>query len=399
MATFIYHARIRDGETRSGTIEAFSQEAALDILQRQGLIVVSLEEKRKSVFDFRIGGGVSQKDVVLFSRQLATLFEAQIPVVEALGTLAAEASKPALKSAITRVAGDVTGGSSLSQAMAKHPQIFSSFYINLIRSGEETGKLQQIFTYLADYLERSYALTSKARNAMIYPSFVFLAFIGVIVVMLVVVIPRLVSIFEETGQELPFYTKIVIGASSLVQNWGIVIAVLLAVSGVGLWRWGRTPAGKNFFHRLQLHIPIFGNLYQKLYIARMTDNLRTMIIGGIPLLRALTITGDVVGNSVYRHALERSIESVKGGSTISAAFQGVKEIPALVTQMIRIGETSGRLDFILGSVSKFYQREVDSLLDGLVSLVEPLLIIMLGLGVGVMVASVLVPLYNLAGSI
>ncbi len=399
LATFEYQAKTSAGEPRAGVIEAFSQEGALDFLHKEGLVVTALAEKRAALWRFRIKGRVRQKDIVIFSRQLSTLFEAQIPVVEALRTLAAEQSRSTLSAAITQMMNDVSAGASLSQAMAKHPAIFSDFYINLIRSGEETGKLQEIFGYLADYLERSYAIASKARNSMIYPAFVFSAFLGVMVVMLVVVIPRLVSIFEETGQEVPFYTQIIIVLSRALQQWGIAILIVLIIGAVALWRWGLTRAGRRFFHRLQLNIPIIGELWRKLYVARMADNLRTMIAGGIPLLRALEITGDVVGNTVYKDAINEAIESVKGGGSISAVFARKKEIPGLVSQMIRIGESSGRLDFILGNIAKFYQRDVDGLLDNLVSLVEPALIIMLGAGVGIMVAAVLVPLYNLAGSI
>ena len=213
MPTFEYKARSKEGEVRSGVIEASSEEAALDLLQQKNLIILSINKYSGTGWlrmQLPLGGGVTTKDVVIFSRQLATLFEARIPVVQSLQTLISETSKPVLRTAIADVLSDVGGGLALSQAMAKHPNIFSSFYISLIRSGEESGKLQEIFTYLADHMERSYYLTTKARNALIYPAFVFLAFIGVLVVMLVVVVPRLVSIFEETGQGVPFYTQAII---------------------------------------------------------------------------------------------------------------------------------------------------------------------------------------------
>ena len=320
-------------------------------------------------------------------------------MVQALKTLMSEADKQALRQIIAEILDDVAGGMSLSQAMGKHPAAFSSFYVNLVRSGEESGKLQEIFTYLADYMERSYYLVSKARNSMIYPAFVLVAFTGVLVVMLVVVFPRLISIFEETGQAVPFYTQIVIYLSLFLRRWGLLLLLAIIGGVVMLWRWGQTKSGRFFFHRLQVSAPIVGQMYRKLFMARLTDNLQTLIMGGIPIVRALSITGDVVGNVVYKQAIERAIESVKGGSTISAAFEATPEIPPLVTQMIRIGETSGRLDFILGSISKFYRREVDSVLENIVALIEPALIIFLGIGIGGLVASVLVPLYNLVGAI
>ena len=402
MPTFEYRARTPEGEVRSGLVTASSEEAALDALQQNKLTVIAVREAAGPSFLDRnvlFGTRVKQKDVVIFSRQLATLFEARIPVVQALKTLISEAEKQALRQIIAEILDDVAGGMSLSQAMGKHPAAFSSFYVNLVRSGEESGKLQEIFTYLADYMERSYYLVSKARNSMIYPAFVLVAFTGVLVVMLVVVFPRLISIFEETGQAVPFYTQIVIYLSLFLRRWGLLLLLAIIGGVVMLWRWGQTKSGRFFFHRLQVSAPIVGQMYRKLFMARLTDNLQTLIMGGIPIVRALSITGDVVGNVVYKQAIERAIESVKGGSTISAAFEATPEIPPLVTQMIRIGETSGRLDFILGSISKFYRREVDSVLENIVALIEPALIIFLGIGIGGLVASVLVPLYNLVGAI
>jgi len=399
--TFQYKARTPEGEVRNGLVTASSEEAALDALQQNKLTVIAVRETAPPSLLARniFGARVKYKDIVIFSRQLATLFEARIPVVEALKTLMSEAEKPALRQVIAGILDDVAGGMSLSQSMGKRPEAFSSFYVNLVLSGEESGKLQEIFTYLADYMERSYYLASKARNAMIYPAFVLLAFTGVLIVMLVVVFPRLISIFEETGQKVPIYTQAIIFLSLFLRRWGLLFLLFLIGVGVMLWRWSATPPGKLFFHRLQVSVPIIGQLYRKLFMARLTDNLQTLIMGGIPIVRALTITGDVVGNVVYQHAIERAIESVKGGSTISAAFEQTPEIPPLVTQMIRIGETSGRLDSILGSVSKFYRREVDSVLENIVALIEPALIIFLGVGIGALVASVLVPLYNLVGAI
>lgn len=402
MATFSYKARTKEGEIRSGIIETSSREAALDALQQNNLLVISVDEAKKSPllnWGLPVFGSANQKDIVIFSRQLATLFEARIPVVEALKTLISETEKPVLRQTIAQVLDDIAGGLAISQAMAKHPRVFSSFYVNLIRSGEESGKLQEVFTYLADYLERSYYLTTKARNATIYPAFVLVAFTGVLLVMLVVVVPKLLDIFEETGQEVPFYTQGIIYVSLLLRQWGLALLVLLVVGAIFVWRWSFTPTGKLFFHRMQINIPIVGQLYRKLYMARLTDNLKTLIAGGIPILRALSISGEVVDNVVYQRAVASAIESVRGGGTISAAFEKTPEIPALVTQMVRIGETSGRLDFILGSIAKYYQREVDSMLENLVALIEPALIIFLGVGIGILVASIMVPLYNLVGSL
>ena len=400
MPTFQYKARTREGESRTGTIETSSRDAALEFLHQNNLIVVALQEKpRSSLLGYRFGTGVKQRDVVIFSRQIATLFEAHIPVIETLKTLMVESENPFMREALGKILDDVTGGLVLSQSLAKHSQIFSSFYVQLVRSGEESGKLQEVFTYLADYLERSYELSSKARNSLIYPAFVLTAFVGVLVVMLVTVIPRLISIFQETGQEIPFYTQAVIALALFLREWGVLLLLLLAAVSFFLWRWSRLPAGKLFFHQLQISLPLFGVLYRKLFLARLTDNLRTLIVGGIPIIRALLITSEVVGNALYQKALAEAAEAVKSGNTISSAFERNPVIPPLVTQMLRIGEASGKVDFILGSVSRYYQREVDTALENLVSLIEPALIVFLGVGIGILVASVLVPLYNLVATI
>jgi type IV pilus assembly protein PilC len=293
---------------------------------------------------------------------------------------------------------DVNAGLALSQALAKHPEIFSLFYVNLVRAAEESGKLQEVFIYLADYLERSYYLTTKARNAMIYPAFVFGTFIVVMIVMLTVIMPRLTVIFEQSNVPIPFYTQAIIALSFFLRQWGVFLLIGLIIGVIALWRWAFTPNGKRVVHRLQLKIPVFGDLYKKLYMTRFADNLRTLIIGGIPIIRALTITSDVVGNVIYQEVIQNAVESVKGGNTISAALEQSPEVPILVTQMIRIGESSGRLDFILGSIARFYQKEVDSLVENMVALIEPIMIVGLGIGVGILVASVLVPIYNLIGS-
>ncbi|MFY9461765.1 MAG: type II secretion system F family protein [Candidatus Sungiibacteriota bacterium] len=397
---FVYQARTPEGETRAGTIEARSLESAVEILQRNNLIIVDVRpaEGAVSIFARRIKffERVPQRDVVIFSRQLSTLFQAKVPLIQALRTLATETENVTFRDAIGGILEDVSGGASLSQAFGRFPQIFGEFYINLVRAGEESGKLEDVFTYLADYLERSYALTSKARNSLIYPAFIFFAFIGVIIVMLVVVIPRLTSIFKDLGQQLPFYTRAIIAISTFLQQWGFVLLILLTAGAIVLWRFFLTERGRDLWDELKLRAPLIGGLLKKLALARMTDNLATLIVAGIPIIRALQITADVVGNRVFSKIILDAAESVKSGNTISYSFEKYPDVPPLVTQMIKIGEESGKLDFILKSAAGFYQRDVDNLLDNFVSLIEPALIIMLGLGVGVLVAAVLVPLYNLS---
>lgn len=399
MATFRYKVRTTAGEVREGTIEATSLDLAVKNLQRQSYIIVNVTpaEKQRSLttlLNYSIER-ITQKDIVLLSRQLATLFEARVPVVQALRTLATELGKESLQKRLTQVLDDIQGGMAMSQAMSRHPELFSSFYINMVRSGEESGKLGDTFTYLADYLERSYELRSKTKSALMYPAFVLLSFVIVMVIIITFVIPNIATIFEEAAVELPIYTKAVIGFSNFFNSYWILFFLFFALGGVFLWRYIATPAGRMFWDRLAIELPVIGKLNKKVYLARLADNLQTLLTSGVPVIRSLEITSDVVGNMVYREILRDSIEAVKGGSTISAALARYDEIPGLVSQMMKIGEETGKLGTILQSLSRFYRREVDTAVDGLVSLIEPVLIIVLGLGVAFLVASVLLPLYSI----
>ena len=393
---FNYQARTQNGELQTGVLEAATLDIAVSSLQRRGLIVVSLKpEDERSFAEFRLFGRVKQKDIVILSRQLSTLFEAKVPVVESLRVIISEMENPLLKREITTLLDDIQGGAAMSQAMSRHPKVFSTFYVNMVRSGEESGKLDETFTYLADYLERSYELTSKARNALIYPAFVFFTFIVVMILMFVIILPQLIPILNEVGGELPIYTRALIGLSNIMRTFGVLVLLICGVLGLFLWRYYQTDAGRLMAHRFQISIPLVGTLYRKLYMARLADNLQTLLSGGIPVVRALEITGEIIGNEVYRLALLESIESIKGGSSISASFARHPDIPPLLSQMVRIGEETGRLDNILKSIARFYQKEVDNLVDNLVDLIEPIMILVLGGGVGLLVAAILMPIYSI----
>ncbi|TSC72136.1 MAG: Uncharacterized protein G01um101470_413 [Parcubacteria group bacterium Gr01-1014_70] len=395
---FNYKARTQQGEVQTGVIEAVTMDVAVASLQRRGLIVVSVDPEKEKYFGGsggRLFQRIKHKDVVILSRQMATLFEAKVPLVESLRVIISEMTHQLLRKEITSLLDDIQGGASMSQAMARRPKVFSPFYVNMVRSGEESGKLDETFTYLADYLERSYELTSKARNALIYPAFVFFTFIIVMVLMFVIILPQLIPILNEVGGELPIYTRILINLSEFAQEFGILLLMLFLLMCLFLWRYYQTDSGRLMVHRFQISVPIIGSLYQKLYMARLADNLQTLLSGGIPVVRALEITAAVIGNEVYRLAVLESIESVKGGSSISASLAQHPDIPPLLSQMVRIGEETGRLDNILKSIARFYQKEVDSLVDNLVDLIEPIMILILGGGVGILVAAILLPIYKI----
>ena len=397
-----YEATTAEGEEKRGVIDAANRDIAIAALQRRNLIIISVEEAKESGFfskPLAIFNRVKPRDVVILSRQLSTLFEAKVPVLTSLNLLAGETENPALREKMSVLLDDIQGGSSISEAMSKQPDVFSKFFVNMVRSGEESGKLDEVFSYLASYLERNYELASKARSALIYPIFVLVAFFGVLVLMLTVIIPKLSVILKETGQELPIYTKAIIAVSDLLINYGIFILIALIVGAISVWYYLRTGQGKAGFARFQLSIPYVGVLYRKLFIGRMLDNFETLLSSGVSVIRTLELTADVIDSEIFRQILTESIEAVKGGSSISESLSRYEDIPGLVVQMIRVGEETGKLAFVLKTLSRFYKKEVDTAIETLMSLIEPALIIVLGLGVGLLVAGILGPIYNITAGI
>lgn len=398
---FNYKALDSTGVQRDGTIEAINVDVAIASLQRRGLIISSIKSPEEGSFlnrNISFFSGVSNKDIVILSRQISILFEAQVSALRVFRLLGSEAEKPNLRKALTEIADDLQGGNSISKSLQKHPAIFSDFYINMVKSGEESGKLDQIFGYLADYLDRSYEITSKARNALIYPAFVISTFFAVMILMFTVVIPKIGAIIQDAGQTVPIYTQIVLGISNFFVHFGLYLLVALVILGFFVVKYIRTPSGKESFDEFKLDVPYVGTLYRKLYLSRICDNMNTMLISGIAMVKALEVTRSVVGNAVYERILTRALESVKSGSSLSDSLTQYKEIPSIVIQMIKVGEETGELGSILKTMAKFYQREVINAVDTLVDLIEPVMIVVLGLGVGILLASVLVPIYNLAGA-
>ncbi len=399
---FSYHALDQDGHEREGTVEALSMDVAIGTLQRRSLIVSSIEPAvKKSILsvDISLFKHVSNKDIVILSRQIATLFEAQVSALRIFRLLAAEVDNKTLAEVMSQIADDLQGGSPISKAMARHPKVFSNFYVNMVRSGEESGKLSDTFGYLADYLDRTYEVMSKAQNALIYPAFVIGVFFIVMTLMLTLVIPKISAILTDSGSEIPLYTKVVIAISNFLVHYGFFILIIIVVGAFFVYRSLQTESGKLFFDSFKLDVPYIGNLYQKLYLSRIADNFSTMLVSGVPVVEAVEITASVVGSATFERILVQTGEEVKAGASISDALGKHSEIPGIMTAMIKVGEETGELGNILATLAKFYRREVNNAVDTLIDLIEPLMIVMLGLGVGTLLASVLIPIYNLAGSI
>jgi type IV pilus assembly protein PilC len=399
MALFKYKAVDPEGAERQGTIDAVNIDIAITALQRRGLIISSIDPEkaasspwgRVTFFD-----RVTNADIVMLSRQITTLFEAQVSALRAFRLLASEARTPKLGEKLTEIGNDIQSGSTISAALSKHEDVFSVFYVNMVRAGEEAGKLDETFAFLADYMDRNYEITQKARNALIYPAFIVLTFTGVMGLMMTLVIPRLAVMLEEVGQAVPIYTKVIIAISGFLVHYILLLGILLVIGGVFLYRFSRTEQGRELFSHARMQIPAIGGIYQKLFLSRISDNLSTMLKSGVQILRGLEITASVVGDPVFERVIKESAADVKGGLPVSEAMRKHPEIPGIVIAMLKIGEETGNMGQILDTMARFYRREVNNAVDTLVSLIEPIMIVALAVGVAGLLASVLVPIYNIA---
>lgn len=401
MSVFDYKAIDQEGNVREGTIDAVNVDLAIAALQRRGLVISSIDEPKKNSglsMHIDIFDRITNEDVVMLSRQITSLFEAQVSALRAFRLLASEARTPKLAAILTEVGNDIQSGSTISSALGKHPKAFSTFYVNMVKAGEESGKLDETFSFLADYLDRNYEITSKTRNALIYPAFIFVTFIGVMILMLTVIIPNISSMLSQVNTAIPEYTLIIIGFSNFLIKYWLLLVIALGAAAIVLYRYGRTENGADVFSRAKMQIPIVGHVFQQLYLSRIADNMATMLGSGVQILRALEITGSVVGDRTYEKILTKAAEDVKAGLPVSEALRKHPEMPGIMVAMMKIGEETGNMGSILQTIAKFYRREVNNSVDTLVSLIEPLMIVVLAVGVGFLLASVLIPIYNIAAS-
>lgn len=398
---FNYKAKDQLGNILEGTIDAPEESVAVDILHSKGYVVLSLTPIRKDVLSADIGQIISRpnvKDVVVFTRQLSTLVDADMPISEGLRTLAKQMEKPAFKKIIAEISEAVESGSSLSSALAKYPKLFSTFYVKLVQSGEISGKLHESLLYLADYLERSQGINSKIKGALAYPAFIVFALAAVTLIMVVYVLPQLLSIFNEAGvEDLPLTTRALIIVTEFINKYLYFLVLGFLVLVYVSWAYIKTPAGRVWLDNAKIKFPSLGTVIRNLYLARIAESLSTLIKSGIPILEALRITSDLVGNENYKKIMLAAEENVRGGGTISEVLAKHSEMPPLFTSMVAIGEKTGKLDFMLLHVSKFYKEESSTTIDSISQLIEPVLVLVLGFGVAILVSSILLPIYNLVG--
>lgn len=395
---FNYQVRTKEGEIQVGVIEASSRDTALSLLQKHGFYVTYLEEVKIPIYARRIElfRRVSSRDIVLFSRQLSMMFTAKVPLIEALRVLSGQTEKLELREKILNLSEEIEGGSSFSKAIARHPKVFSTFYVSMVRAGEASGKLSESLTYLADHLEREYLLASKTKGALIYPSLVLLMVILVVVLMVSMVVPQLKLVIEEGGIEVPTITRRVLGASEFLRQHALIIITGFFILLFLVFRYYKTKRGKDFFDRVFLRLPIVGPFLKTMYLSRLAESLSTLISGGLMIGQALELSGNIVDNSAYKHAIFLTRDEVRRGTPISSVFALFPEIfPPVFVQMTLVGEKTGALDTSLMNIAGFYQKEVERGIANILGILEPALIIVLGVVVGGMMLSILMPLYQM----
>ncbi|MFA5080366.1 MAG: type II secretion system F family protein [Candidatus Paceibacterota bacterium] len=401
---FNFKAKDQTGKIEIGTIEADSKEDAITILSKKDIFLLALEEKNKNVFDANISfsffKSVSVKDVVIFSRELAIMIESNVSPSDALDALAAQTRNKIFRGKILKISTDIRGGLLMSKAFSKHPELFSVFYVNMIKSGEASGGLPKILDRIADHLESEYAIRQKTITAMIYPVMIMTVFVLIFIIIMIFVIPNLVTILESTGKELPIATKIIIAISDFFTNfWYIALAVIAGLASF-IYYYPKTKEGKNFVDRMILKMPIFGHFLRDIYISRFAENLSTLISAGIQINEALDIVASIVGNNVYRDIILKTRDRVMKGESFSFVLsQYPEEISPLFTQMAAVGERTGKLDSSLVNVVRFYGRETENFVNSISSMIEPIMIVGLALMVGFLVAAVLLPIYQISTSI
>src|SRR3989339_516476 len=399
---FNYVARTKQGEMQTGIVEAANRNEAVETLQSRGLVLLDLRSDSSggSIFSMKLKvfQRMKLREMTTFSRQLATLVSAQMPLLSSLQALAKQTENEYFKDIILEVANDVEGGAVLSKAFSRYPKVFSSVFVNLIRAGEASGGMENALNYLADYLEKQYDLNNKVRGALMYPAFIISAFIVIAVLMMILVVPKLTGFLKETGQELPWMTQVIIWISVFLTNWWwLFLIFLISMFFYFSYVLKNSSIAREQWDTVKIHLPLFGKqVFQKIYVTRIADNLSTLIQGGLSILQALQVTSEVVGNTVYQKIITEAKEDVRIGNTLSSSLSKHREIPTMVTQMIMTGEQTGSLDIILKKLGQFYNKEVDNTMATVTQLIEPIMILLIGGAVAILVAAILMPIYNIA---
>lgn len=403
MPVFNYQARTKDGQVQSGRVEAANEATASQILQRHGLIVITLEAVSRGsgyAMNIKFFDRVGAKDLAIFSRQLSILFSADVPLIDGLHTLAEQSKNTKLHDVLGEISADIDSGTAFSAALGKHEDVFSNFYVQMVRGGEAAGKLSEVLDSLAEHTEREFHTMSRLRGALIYPAFVFSSFIVAGSGMMIFILPQLVETLLQSGAELPLLTRAIIGISDFMRNFWYLALFMGFGTPLGIW-WliTKTEEGRELWSRVQLRIPVLGELFRRVYIYRFAESLGMLSGGGVPISESLKITADIMGNGIYKEIILETRRKVIRGERISTTLAEHPEIPGMVTQMISVGEKAGKLSSVLENLSSFYRKEIDTMVDTLTALIEPILILSMGLGVGLLVAGIMLPIYSTIGQL
>jgi len=400
---YIYQARSKEGKTETGTVEASSKEAAALLLQKYNVFVTSIKEQNPLILrteNISFLNKVSKKDLAIFSRQLAVMVQSRVPVTLSLKNLAIQTKNPSFKEKIIKISQLVEEGNPLSEAFGTFPEIFNIFYISLIKTGEASGKISESLYYLSDHLERESDISSQITSAMIYPIFVIAVLLVVIPIVILFVMPRLVDLLKETTSKPPAFTQMMINFYAFLANYGWVLVVGFIFLVLFIIYYFTTKGGKARYDELSVKIPFFGGFLKKIFLVRFAESLSTLIGAGLSINNALKITRDTVGNAVYKEILTETEERVSQGERISSVLAKYPNYaPPFVVQMIQVGEETGTLDKNLMEIVNFYNKEVKRAIETFTALLEPILIIFLGLVVALLAVSVIEPLYGALGTI
>lgn len=399
MPIFEYRVRDKKADNVRGMVDAVSEEAVAALLAEKGLTIISIERRRAdSLLDAMnfIGGKVTTKDLVVFFRQMAVMIDAGMPVVKALRTLVRQTQNKKLKATIAGLADEVEGGNTLSGAMEGFPHIFNNFYVNIIKSGESTGGLSNVLDYLADQKEKDYDLESSIKGEMIYPVFIICALFVVAFILLTFVMPKMMEMIRDSGADLPATTQLLMSVSGFFASYWILILSAIVAAVIWVVYYFRTPNGRVRMDRMQISIPIFGPIFRYIYIVRMCRSLSTLLKGGVPIALGLQVVRDVVSNSVYYDIISQTMREVAEGNSMSDALVVSKYMPVMVSQMIAVGEEIGKVEEILDKLADFYSREISNRVHNLSKMIEPVVMIILGIVVAVFISAIILPVWQLS---
>lgn len=401
MLTFDYTARdTTTNKIIKSSVQAESERSAAKLLMAQGIVPLEItEQTKKASIVSRLNNRVTAKDRVIFTRQLATLINAGLPLAQSLRTLSEQTQNKRLISIINGILSDVEGGSSLAAAFGKHPDVFNDIYVALISAGEASGTLDQALERIADQQEKDAELISKVRGAMIYPAIVLAVIVGVIIFMLVTVVPQIETLYQDLGKDLPLVTLILVTVSTFFMNFWWLLLLMLVAGIYFTKRYVETEPGRKTFDTLKLNAPVVGSLFKKLYMARFTRTGQTLMATGVPMLEMLRISSGAVSNVVVSEAIKRAADKVKGGKSLSMSLKGEEAILPLVPQMIGIGEQSGGMDKMMGKAATYYENEIDTAVRSISTAIEPVLMVVLAVVAGFMVLAILLPVYGLIGNV